>query len=74
MKELVLENKNGRADKVLSEVFPEYSRSQIKNLILSGNIKINDKQVKPKYKVSSGDRVTLVAPEIKKLSLEAEKF
>ena len=74
MKELVLENKNGRADKVLSEVFPEYSRSQIKNLILSGNIKINDKQVKPKYKVSSGDRVTLVAPEIKKLSLEDENI
>lgn len=49
-----------RLDKALSEIFNEYSRSQIKKLILQGNVQINFETIKlPKKKVLGGEKVFL---------------
>lgn len=74
MKTAVIETQSGRLDKVLTEVFPEYSRSQIQQLLEAGNILVNDAQKKGKYKVKLGDRVTLEEPELKTIALEPENI
>lgn len=74
MKTAVIETQSGRLDKVLTKVFPEYSRSQIQQLLEAGNILVNGAQKKGKYKVKQGDKVTLEEPELKTLALEPEKI
>lgn len=74
MKTAVIEAQSGRLDKVLTEVFPEYSRSQIQQLLETGNILVNGAQKKGKYKVKQGDTVTLEEPELKTLALEPENI
>ena len=42
-----------RIDKMLSEYFADYSRSFLKKLFDDGLITVNNKSVKPSYKVKS---------------------
>lgn len=74
MKETVVEMQNGRLDKVCSEIFSDYSRSQIKQLLDGGNITVNGKNEKAKYKVKSGDLIRLEEPETKTLELRPENI
>ena len=74
MKETVVEMQNGRLDKVCSEIFSDYSRSQIKKLLDGGNITVNGKTEKAKYKVKSGDVIRLEEPETKTLELRPENI
>lgn len=74
MKETVVEMQNGRLDKACSEIFSDYSRSQIKQLIDGGNITVNGKTEKAKYKVKSGDVIRLEEPETKTLELRPENI
>lgn len=74
MKETVVEMQNGRLDKVCSEIFSDYSRSQIKQLLNGGNITVNGKTEKAKYKVKSGDVIRLEEPETKTLELRPENI
>lgn len=74
MKETVVEMQNGRLDKVCSEIFSDYSRSQIKQLLDGGNITVNGKTEKAKYKVNSGDVIRLEEPETKTLELRPENI
>lgn len=74
MKEIVVEMQNGRLDKVCSEIFSDYSRSQIKQLLDGGNITVNGKTEKAKYKVKSGDVIRLEEPETKTLELRPENI
>ena len=74
MKETVVEMQNGRLDKVCSEIFSDYSRSQIKQLLEGGNITVNGKTEKAKYKVKSGDLIRLEEPETKTLELRPENI
>lgn len=74
MKEKVVEMQNGRLDKVCSEIFSDYSRSQIKQLLDGGNITVNGKTEKAKYKVKSGDVIRLEEPETKTLELRPENI
>lgn len=74
MKETVVEMQNGRLDKVCSEIFSDYSRSQIKQLLDGGNITVNGKTEKAKYKVKSGDMIRLEEPETKTLELRPENI
>lgn len=46
-----------RMDVVLAKLFPDYSRSQLTNWLKSGQIKLNQRDVKPKDKVCSGDTI-----------------
>lgn len=74
MKETVVEMQNGRLDKVCSEIFSDYSRSQIKQLLDGRNITVNGKTEKAKYKVKSGDLIRLEEPETKTLELRPENI
>ena len=74
MKETFFEMQNGRLDKACSEIFSDYSRSQIKQLLDGGNITVNGKTEKAKYKVKSGDVIRLEEPETKTLELRPENI
>ncbi len=74
MKEKVVEMQSGRLDKVCSELFSDYSRSQIKQLLDGGNITVNGKNEKAKYKVKTGDVIRLEEPETKTLELRPENI
>lgn len=74
MKEKVVEMQKGRLDKACSEIFSDYSRSQIKQLLDGGNITVNGKTEKAKYKVKSGDVIRLEEPETKMLELRPENI
>ena len=63
MKEKVVEMQKGRLDKACSEIFSDYSRSQIKQLLDGGNIT-----------VKSGDVIRLEEPETKTLELRPENI
>ncbi|PKP55687.1 RNA pseudouridine synthase, partial [Candidatus Atribacteria bacterium HGW-Atribacteria-1] len=52
------------------EIYP--SRSQIRNLIAQGKIKVNNNPVKPSYILKNGDVIDLVLPENKELEIKAE--
>lgn len=52
MKETVVEMQNGRLDKACSEIFSDYSRSQIKQLLDGGNITVNGKTEKQSTRLS----------------------
>ncbi|WP_290034109.1 RluA family pseudouridine synthase [Ligilactobacillus cholophilus] len=74
MYEFEILDEKGRLDKVLAILLPEISRSQIKNLIENGNVTVNNKSEKPKYKVKSGDQIKLIKPKTKKIDLEPENI
>ena len=52
------------------EIYP--SRSQIRNLITQGKIKVNNHPVKPSYILKNGDVIDLSLPENKELEIKAE--
>jgi len=52
------------------EIYP--SRSQIRNLITQGKIKVNNNPVKPSYILKNGDVIDLTIPENKELEIKAE--
>lgn len=74
MNKYEITEQTGRLDKVLSELAPEISRSQIKNLIDDGYVTVNGEKVKPKYKVHSGDQIILDRPEPRSLELTPENI
>ena len=51
-----------RIDKVLALLFPDYSRSKLKQWLLDGAIKVNDKTYSPDTKVFGEETVTLNPP------------
>ncbi len=52
------------------EIYP--SRSQIRNLITQGKIRVNNNPVKPSYILKNGDVIDLTLPENKELKIKAE--
>lgn len=51
-----------RLDQALAEMFPDYSRSRIKEWILAGNVQINHKVVnKPREKLDGGEEIYIDA-------------
>ncbi|MCK4308654.1 MAG: RluA family pseudouridine synthase [Candidatus Atribacteria bacterium] len=52
------------------EIYP--SRSQTRNLITQGKIKVNNNAVKPSYLLKNGDKINLYSPEEKELKIKAE--
>lgn len=63
MKEIVSEKENVRIDKYLSEK-TEYSREFIQKLISNELVLVNEKKVKPSYKVSIGDTIVIHEEEL----------
>ncbi|MBU4562259.1 RluA family pseudouridine synthase [bacterium] len=52
------------------EIYP--SRSQIRNLIAQGKIRVNNNPVKPSYILKNGDVIDLALPENKELEIKEE--
>lgn len=48
------------------------SRSQIRNLIVQGQIRVNSTPVKPSYILKNGDMINIALPEQKELQIKAE--
>lgn len=64
-----------RIDKFIAEELgEETSRTQIQHWIKNGHITINGKTVKPNYKLSENDAVTLIVPEPVDVALEPENI
>lgn len=51
-----------RIDKFLSEKMANVSRTRIQYAAEAGNLLVNDKTVKPNYRVKPGDRISVVFP------------
>ncbi|MFD1038060.1 RluA family pseudouridine synthase [Virgibacillus byunsanensis] len=67
------ENKK-RIDKLLSEINPEASRSQIQTWITKEHVFVNDELVKANYKCHTDDKITWSIPEVEPLKIEAENI
>lgn len=63
-----------RLDKVICELMPEFSRSHLQKAIVSGEILLNDNEVKANTKVNSGDWITVDLVEAVELNVEAEEM
>ena len=57
---IVEENQIDRVDKFLAENVEELSRSELKGYFDEGKVLVNNKVVKPSYKLSVGDEVILM--------------
>ncbi len=61
-----------RLDVYLRTHFPAISRGTLQKLIDTGDIRVNQHEVKPTYSPRAGDVITITWPEPKKLELVAE--
>ncbi len=62
--EFVMENLSPlRIDAALSELLCDFTRSAIARLITEGNVLVNQKAVSKSYKVTKGERVTVLIPD-----------
>ncbi len=61
-----------RIDKVLSEIYPRFSRSKIQNMIDNEDILVNDKLVKASYKLKENDEIALSIYPDASLNVEPE--
>ena len=68
-------DRNLRLDTFVSKKIDELSRTKIKNIILSGGLKLNNFQIKdPSKKIIIGDNINFEIPNIKKVSLKPFKY
>lgn len=51
-----------RIDKFLMDRIPNTSRTKLQSAARNGNIKVNDKPVKPNFKIKAGDEISIVLP------------
>lgn len=63
-----------RIDKFLADSEPDISRSSIVNLIDTGNILVNEKQINKKYKLSVGDIIKIEIPDPVPYEAKAENI
>ncbi|MCR5345700.1 MAG: RluA family pseudouridine synthase [Lachnospiraceae bacterium] len=61
-----------RIDKFLTDNLEDLSRSMIQNLIKSGNIFVNDKQIKANYRIRPMDHIVANIPEAKEINITQE--
>ncbi|MCM3710004.1 RluA family pseudouridine synthase [Sporosarcina luteola] len=66
------EHGSGRIDKVLSDINPDWSRTQIQQWVKDGAVLVNDGTVKQNYKVKIGDVIEVTEPEPVELDIVAE--
>ncbi|KPB04293.1 RluA family pseudouridine synthase [Bacillus sp. CHD6a] len=66
--------KNDRIDKVLSTQNEEWSRSQVQQWIKEGQVLVNGEKIKPNYKCSVGDDISVTIPEPEALDVLPEEM
>jgi 23S rRNA pseudouridine1911/1915/1917 synthase len=64
--------KERRVDKYLHGRFSNFSRAMIQKHIGAGSVKVNGSIVKPSYKLSPGDEIELILPELPSKDIEPE--
>ncbi len=69
---LIYQGEPERIDKYLAACLPDMTRSHIQKLIKEENVHVNGSPVKPNYKLSDGDAVSLFVPEPEGLDISAE--
>ena len=67
-------NKKIRIDKYLSDLFEEIPREKVKDFIKDEKIKINNKKIKPSYKLVLEDEIEISDKLFEKEKIEAEKM
>lgn len=60
-----ISDEKGRLDKVLSEAFPEFSRSQIQAWLKDDRVTVNNEVSRANYKVKAADEIEINRPEPK---------
>ncbi|WP_010649435.1 RluA family pseudouridine synthase [Oceanobacillus massiliensis] len=70
--EVTEEQNKMRLDKVLSEINPDRSRSQIQNWISKDHVLVNGEPAKANYKCQAGDELKWSIPEVVELNIQAE--
>lgn len=65
-------NKEIRIDKYLSDLFEEIPREKVKDFIKDEKIKINNKKIKPSYKLILEDEIEISDKLFEKAKIEAE--
>lgn len=63
-----------RIDKALSEYFTDYSRSFLKKLFDDNLITVNEKNIKPSYKLKCGDLIDISVPELVFVDIKPENI
>ena len=63
-----------RLDKVLPELNSDWSRSQIQDWIKEDLVKVNDKVVKPNYKVKQNDNIVVTEQEVVEADITPENL
>ena len=57
------DKKNMRLDIFLCEKFSDWSRSHIQKIITDGKVKVDEKTVKPSYKLDGGENISVAEIE-----------
>src|SRR5262245_22837734 len=63
-----------RLDVFLTEKLPAHSRVQLRRVIVGGGVKVDGQGRKVAYKLSSGEKVTVVLPEMPTAGAQAENI
>jgi len=61
-----------RIDKYLHKRFSNFSRVQLQKMIKDGDVKLNGKRVKRSSKISPGDQIEMIFPEVQKQEILPE--
>lgn len=67
-------DENTRLDNYLSDLYENFSRSQLQKLIKDGNVLINDEIKKPSYKVRLGDKIAIEAAKEKEIVIQPQNI
>lgn len=71
-KEFTITTETGRIDKVLSQLFPDYSRSQIQQWLKKDLVEINGQTSKGNHKVVADEKISVTIPDPVSLDLVPE--
>ncbi|WP_077326038.1 RluA family pseudouridine synthase [Virgibacillus siamensis] len=71
----VMESENkARIDKLLKELIPDVSRSQVQSWIKDEHVMVNDRRIKGNYKCQTGDQIRWTVPDPEPLELVPENI
>lgn len=71
---VVSDQESGRLDKVVTNHYPDLTRSKIQNLIKQEQILVNQAPTTNRYKVSENDVIDVTLPDPVKVSVKPEKM
>ena len=63
-----------RLDKVLALMFPDYSRSKLKEWLLDGTIKVHNQNYSPNSKVNGDEEIIFIEPEVEPTTIAAQEI